>query len=50
MAMNFAKKLVVRGTRPESLIPVKTFLLDKDYQSRPSQFVFELCVDETMYE
>lgn len=49
-ALSFAKKLVVRGTQPESLIPVETFRLDSECALKPSRFSFELLIDETIYE
>ena len=49
-ALHFAKTLVVRGTRPDSLIPVETFLLDSKGANHPSHFVFELLIDETLYD
>ena len=49
-ALHFAKTLVVRGTRPESLIPVETFLLDDKRTNHPSRFAFELLIDETIYD
>ena len=49
-ALSFAKTLVVRGTRPDSLIPVETFLLDDKRTNHPSRFVFELLIDGTIYD
>lgn len=49
-ALSFAKKLVVRGTRPESPIPIDPFRLDVGAVDRPSRFRFELWMDETIYE
>lgn len=49
-ALHFAKTLVVRGTRLDSLIPVETFLLDDKGANHPSRFAFELLVDETIYD
>ena len=48
-ALSFAKTLVVEGTKPDSLIPTETFLLDAEEKSRPSRFAFELLIDETIY-
>ena len=48
-ALSFARTLVVEGTRPDSLIPIETFLLDAEEKSRPSRFAFELLIDETIY-
>lgn len=49
-AINFAKVLVVKGTRPGSLIPVEPFRLDSKSVELPSRFIFELLIDETIYE
>ncbi len=49
-ALNFAKTLVIKGTRPDSLIPIETFRLDAEGRSRPSRFAFELLIDETIYD
>ena len=49
-ALHFAKRLVVRGTRPDSLVPVETFLLDDERANHPSRFAFELLIDETLYD
>jgi len=49
-ALSFAKNLVVKGTRPDSLIPVDPFRLDAQCSDRPVRFSFELLIDVTMYE
>ena len=49
-ALSFAKNLVTKSRRPDSLIPVEPFLLDADGTTRPSRFIFELLIDETIYE
>lgn len=49
-ALNFAKNLVVKGTRPESLIPIDPFRLDAQYINKPVHFSFELLIDDIMYE
>lgn len=49
-ALHFARFLVVRGTHPESQIPVLPFRLDAESSDRPSSFLFELLCDETIYE
>ena len=49
-ALNFAKTLVIKGTRPDSLIPIETFRLDDRWKNRPSRFAFELLIDETIYD
>jgi AAA15 family ATPase/GTPase len=49
-ALSFAKSLVVRGGRPDSLIPVEPFRLDARRAEQPSRFTFELLVNETIFE
>lgn len=49
-ALNFAKALVVKGTQPDSLIPVEPFRLDAKGVEQPSRFGFELLIDEIIYE
>ena len=49
-ALSFAKTLVVKGSRLDSLIPVETFRLDDRETTRPSRFAFELLIDETIYD
>ena len=49
-ALNFAKMLVVKGTQPDSHLPVEGFRLDNSSIDRPSRFTFELLIDETIYE
>ncbi len=49
-ALNFAKTLVIKGTRPDSLIPIETFRLEAEGSSKPSRFAFELLIDETIYD
>ena len=49
-ALNFVKGLVIRGTQPDSPIPVETFRLNPDAAKQPSRFEFELLIDETIYE
>lgn len=49
-ALNFVKKLVVGGTRPDSLIPVEPFRLDAKGVEQPSRFSFELLIDKRVYE
>ncbi|NLN75596.1 MAG: ATP-binding protein [Armatimonadetes bacterium] len=49
-ALSFAQWLIVRGTQPDSLIPVSPFLLDSSAERRPSKFRFELLIDENIYE
>ena len=49
-ALSFAKALVVKGTQPDSLIPVEVFRLDAKGAEQPSRFAFELLIDEIIYE
>lgn len=49
-ALNFAKTLIVQGTKPDSLISTEGFRLDSKGGDLPSKFRFELLVDETIYE
>ncbi|MGM0653627.1 MAG: AAA family ATPase [Bacillota bacterium] len=49
MALNFAKKFVVKGTAPDNLIPVEPFLLGDHENKQPSRFTFELFIDEMIY-
>lgn len=49
-ALNFAKGLVVRGTQPDSLIPVEFFRLGSQSSELPVCFSFEILMDETIYE
>lgn len=48
-ALSFAKRLVVYGTQPDSLIAVEPFLLDSK-TDQPTRFKFELLIDEIVYE
>lgn len=49
-ALNFVKGLVVKGTQPDSMIPVEPFRLDSRAAERPTRFELELLVQETIYE
>jgi len=49
-ALNFARRLVVQGTQPDSLIPVEPFRLDFANSAHPSRFAFELLIGEDIYE
>ena len=48
-ALAFAKTQVVRGTSPDTRIPVRPFLLEKGFTKKPSRFEFELLIDEVIY-
>ena len=49
-ALSFVKGLVVKGTQPDSLIPVESFRLDAKAGEQPTHFTLELLVDDTIYE
>lgn len=49
-AINFARMLIVKGTQPEGIIPVEPFRLDPASAKQPSRFVFELLIDDVIYE
>ena len=48
-ALSFAKTLVVKGTQPDSLIPVEPFRLNAKGVDLPTRFAFELLIDGTIY-
>ncbi|MBQ7456475.1 MAG: ATP-binding protein [Desulfovibrio sp.] len=48
-ALRFAKSLVVRGTQPDSVIPVDTFMLDPVCADHPTRLSFELLIEEQIY-
>lgn len=49
-ALNFAKALVINGTRPDNRIPVEPFRLDAKTADQPSRFRFELLIGKNIYE
>ncbi len=49
-ALNFVRKLVVAGTKPDGLIPVQPFRLDATTGKQPSRFRIELLAGEVIYE
>jgi AAA15 family ATPase/GTPase len=49
-ALSFAKNLVVKGTQPDGMIPVEPCRIDPNGTTKPSRFLFELLVNETVYE
>jgi uncharacterized protein len=49
-ALNFAKLFIVKGTQPDSLIPIEPFRLDAKLVEQPSRFRFELLINEVIYE
>ena len=49
-ALNFAKRLIIKGTMPESSIPVEPFRLDPDAMEKPTRFSFEIYTEGNCYE
>lgn len=49
-ALDFARRLIVKGISPDSSIPVEAFRLDVNGPELPSRFSFQLLIDETLYE
>jgi len=49
-ALGFVKSFVVRGTQPDSLIPVDIFRLDGRSENKPSRFSFELLIGTDIFE
>ncbi len=49
-ALSFVKSFVVRGSQPDSLVPVDPFRLNTDSEKVPSRFSLELLIDEDIYE
>ncbi len=49
-ALNFAKWLVVRGTQPDSYIPVEPYRNNNHRAEQPSRFSFVIFVDEVIYD
>lgn len=49
-ALNFAKRLVVEGTQPDSRIPIEIFLLRAREKEKSVKLAFEILVDETIYD
>lgn len=47
--MSFAKQLIIKGTAPNKLIPIKPFKLDKTNLNKPSRFEFEFKHDGKNY-
>src|SRR5690606_32736544 len=42
--------VVVKGTQPDSYLPVEAFRLDSSSIDKPSRFAFELLIAEDIYE
>lgn len=49
-ALNFAKQFIVKGSQPDSNIPVEPYRLDDEYILKPSRFKFEILANDTIYE
>ena len=49
-ALSFTKNLILKGTKPDSLIPVEAYRLDGNSAAKATRFSFELLIDETIYE
>ena len=49
-ALYFMQNLIVKGTRPDSKIPIEPYCLDSDSLKKPSRFRIELLIDEIIYE
>lgn len=49
-ALSFVKNFVVRGSAPDSLIPVDPYRLDSESPKRPSSFKLELLIEDVIYE
>ncbi|MBW2084003.1 MAG: ATP-binding protein [Deltaproteobacteria bacterium] len=49
-ALSFVKTLVVKGTQPDSLIPIEPFRLNTESVKLPTHFILELLIDEDIYE
>lgn len=49
-ALAFTRCMITHGVRAKNNIPVKPFLLDKDYRNKPSKFEFEIKVNEKIFE
>ncbi len=49
-ALNFVKGFVVRGSQPDSMIPVEPYRLDSSNAGKPSRFLLELLINSIIYE
>ncbi|GBU22783.1 hypothetical protein R80B4_02695 [Fibrobacteres bacterium R8-0-B4] len=49
-AMCFAEEFILNGTKPGDLIPIIPFLLDAKSVQQPSRFVFEVMINDVVYE
>jgi predicted ATPase len=48
-ALNFSQIFVVMGVQPDEPIPVAPFALDETAAAAPSEFAFDLLIDDTLY-
>ncbi|PWQ93310.1 AAA family ATPase [Leucothrix pacifica] len=48
-AIRFAQWMIVKGTHPDSVIPVEPFRLDDSASEQASRFSLELLIDDTIY-
>lgn len=49
-ALSFVRSIVFEGTRPNTGIKTESFRLDSEFSAKPSKFLIEFLVDETIYE
>lgn len=49
-ALNFVRRLILRGNEPDRPIPVTPFQLNSTSEQEPSRFSIELLIDEVIYE
>ncbi|MFH1138540.1 MAG: ATP-binding protein [Pseudomonadota bacterium] len=49
-ALHFAQRFVVKGAQPDASIPVEPFRMDAESARQPTRFLFELLIDEAIYE
>jgi len=49
-ALSFLQHIVVRGTKPDSTIPVEPYRLNTQSLKQPSRFNLQLLIDEAIYE
>jgi len=49
-ALNFVKKLIVKGTQPDAMIPIQAFKLDSRKNDQPTRFITELLIDDFIFE
>lgn len=49
-ALRFAKGFLINGTKPDQLIAVEPFKLNKANQNKPTRFAFEILIADVIYE